>query len=90
MFRITDRAAERLKTALSKADTGGAYLRIRVGDNKLQLIVDQERPGDMTIEHEGKTLAVLDPTAVNLLYNRELDFDKKSSGLVLKEAEQSA
>ena len=53
---------------------------------KCQLVVDQERPGDTTIEHEGETLVVLDPTAGNLLYNRELDFDNESSGLVLKEA----
>jgi Fe-S cluster assembly iron-binding protein IscA len=87
MFQVTDRAAQQLKTALTKAeDTESACFRIGVADNEVQLVVDQERPGDTTIEHEGKTLVVLDPTAGNLLSNRELDFDNEASGLVLKEA----
>lgn len=87
MFQVTDRAAQQPKTAFSKAEgTENACFRIGVADNQVKLVVDQERPGDTTIEHEGETLVVLDPKAGNLLYNRELDFDNESSGLALKEA----
>jgi Fe-S cluster assembly iron-binding protein IscA len=87
MFKVTDRAAQQLKTALSKAeDTENACFRMGIVDNKVQLVVDQQRPGDTAIEHEGETLVVLDPGAGNALYNRELDFDNEASGLVLKEA----
>ena len=87
MFKVTDRAAQQLKTALSKAeDTESACFRIGVADSKVQLTVDEERPGDTAITHEKETLVVLDPTAGKLLYDRELDFDNEASGLVLKEA----
>jgi Fe-S cluster assembly iron-binding protein IscA len=87
MFQITERAARQLKTALSKAeDPEGACFRVGVTNNQVKLVVDQERPGDTTIEHEGETLIVLDPAAGNVLHNRELDFDDGASGLVLKEA----
>ncbi len=85
MFQITDRAAQHLKAALSRAEeTESALFRIRVAGNEVQLVVDCQRPGDTTIEHEGEALVVLDPNAVNLLHNRELDFQEAASGLVLK------
>ena len=88
MFQITDRAARVLKTALSKADVPeSACYRIRVADNRVNFSVDEERPGDATVEHEGELLVVLDSAAGNLLYDRILDFGDKASGLVLKEAE---
>jgi Fe-S cluster assembly iron-binding protein IscA len=86
MFKITKRAARQLKTALSKAeDPEGTCFRIGVADSQVKLVVDQERPGDTTIEHEGKILVVIDPAAGNVLSNRKLDFDDGASGLVLKE-----
>lgn len=88
MFQITDRAARQLKAALSKAeDAENACFRIGVKDNQVKLVVDQQRPGDTAIEHEGETLLVLDSAAGSLLYNRKLDFEEHVSGLVLKEAE---
>jgi Fe-S cluster assembly iron-binding protein IscA len=85
MFQITDRAAQQLKTALSNAEKPeSTCFRIGVADNKVQLVLDQERPGDATIEHEGDTLVVLDSTAGSALENRELDFDTNLPGLVLK------
>jgi Fe-S cluster assembly iron-binding protein IscA len=87
MFQITDRAAEQLKNALSNAETPeSACFRIAVVDNRVQLALDQERPGDTTIEHEGDTLVVLDPTAEHSLGDRELDFDADLWELVLNEA----
>jgi hypothetical protein len=87
MFRITDRAARELKTALSKAGyPDSACFRIGIANNEVRLVVDQERSGDATIEHEGETLVVFDTTAGDVLCSRELDFDGESSGLVLSEA----
>ena len=91
MFQITDRAARVLQTALSKADVPeSACYRIRVADNKVRVLVDEERPGDATVEHEGELLVVVDPAAGNLLYDRILDFGNNTFGLVLKEAEKEA
>ena len=88
MFQVTERAARQLKAALSKAEnTENACFRIGLKDKQVQLVLDEERPGDTTIEHEGETLLVLDSTTGNRLSNRKLDFAEQSSNLVLKEAE---
>ena len=88
MFQITERVARRLRAALSKAGAAeNACFRVGVKGDQVEIVVDQERPGDATIEHEGETLLVLDSTAGNRLDNRKLDFEGQSSDLVLKEAE---
>jgi hypothetical protein len=88
MFRITDRVARQLKAALSKAnDPESDCFRMVVAHKRLHMMVDQERPGDRTIEHEGEALVVLDAAAGNLLCNRKLDFEEEATGLVLKKAE---
>ena len=57
MFQISDRAARILKTALSKAEVSdNACFRIGVVDKKVNLAIDEERPGDTTVEHEGEPL----------------------------------
>jgi Fe-S cluster assembly iron-binding protein IscA len=88
MFQITERAARRLKAALSKAeDAENACFRVGVKDRAVELVVDQQRPGDTTIEHEGEALLVLDPMAGDRLYNRKLDLEEQTSNLVLREVE---
>jgi len=88
MFQVTERAARQLKAALSKAeDVENACYRIGSKGRQVQLVVDQQRSGDTTIEHEGETLLVLDSAAGNRLYNHKLDFEEQSSRLVLLEAE---
>jgi len=87
MFQITDRAAEQLKHALSNSESPeGACFRVGIAENKAQLVLDQERPGDTAIDYEGETLVVLDPAAGNALYDRQMDFDAESSSMVLQEA----
>ena len=88
MLQITDRAARQLKAVLSEADCAdNACFRLGVKDNRLQIVIDQERPGDTPIGFEGETLAVVDPKAASRFFNRKLDFKEQSSSLVLVEAE---
>ena len=91
MFQVTDQAAKQLKTVLSKSEVSdSACFRIGIADNQVQLAVDEERPGDTTINYEGEALVVLDSKVGDALHNRELDFGAEATGLVLKEAEQPA
>ena len=86
MLQITNRAARQLKAALSKAsDERSACFRVGIADSKVQVVVDEERPGDTTIDHEGETLVVVDPTARNFLSDYELDFDDSAKQLTLNE-----
>ena len=88
MFQITDRAAQQLKVALEKTDNAeNACFRVGVTDSQVQMVIDQERPGDTAIAYEGETLLVLDSAAESCLSNRQLDFEEQSSRLVLVEAE---
>jgi len=86
MFRVSDRAARQLKAALSESNKPPkACYRVTVGEDNAAIVVDERRPGDAVIKHEGKALVVLDPTAVNKLEDCELDFEDQ--GLILRDAD---
>lgn len=88
MFQLTDRAAQRMKAALSEVENSeGVCFRLGVTEDKLRMVVDQERPGDTTVEHEGEVVLVMDSVAAGRLDNHKLDFEEDTSSLVLREAD---
>jgi Fe-S cluster assembly iron-binding protein IscA len=85
MFQITDSAARTLKTTLSNvSDVERPRFRLGFVDGSVRLAVDQERPGDTTVEHKGEALIVMDPSTSHKLSGLELDYDEDGSQLVLK------
>jgi len=87
MFQITNSAAEQLKMAIDSSENDNTCFRIGVTGDKVQMVVDQERPGDTALEHEGTTVLVMDAVAKERLDDQKLDFESDSSSLVLKKAE---
>lgn len=84
MLKITKNALARLQTTLQEARlTELDCLRIVVGDGGPALILDQEQPGDITLERDGELLLVIDESTANYYYGRILDVDDATSLLVL-------
>ncbi len=85
MLTISDSAAAALKRRLSDVtDPDEPRIRFGVVEGSVQMAVDQERPGDTTVEHEGAALVVMDPATSSQLDERQLDIDEATSALVLR------
>ncbi|MBN2294616.1 MAG: hypothetical protein JXM70_19455 [Pirellulales bacterium] len=83
MLQITNKAAAHLKSALSELDfEEGACFRIGVAEEEVKLVVDQQRPGDSTIEHEHDVLVVIDPVSSDILDKFTIDFNETTKQLV--------
>jgi Fe-S cluster assembly iron-binding protein IscA len=80
MLEITDRAARRLRTAISRSS--GSCLRVFVRENCLEVVPDEQRPDDVTLEHEDEVLLVMDQGTADGLSGHKLDYDDEVSRLV--------
>jgi Fe-S cluster assembly iron-binding protein IscA len=84
MLKITKAAVQRLKTTLHEvAEAPDDCLRIVVTDEGPELIVDQQRPEDHTLEREERLLLVIDPETMDHFAGRVLEVDEATSLLVL-------
>ena len=91
VLRLTDAAADRVKTLLAKRDKPAAGLRVSVdskGCSGLAYVVDyvdEPNPADDLVEDKGVKIFV-DPKAVLYLLGSEMDYveDKFSAGLIFK------
>ena len=79
MLQITETAAKRLKSVLATLDTRNDVC-LRLGETKLGLglVLDQQRPSDLTVEDGGETLLVIDAATARRLDGRTMDFDESS------------
>jgi hypothetical protein len=85
MFQVTASAAETLKAALAeKQQTDESCFRLGFAGHDVRIALDQPRPGDSAIQHEGQVVLVLDSATSESLADRELDVDDNSSQLVLR------
>ena len=83
MLQITDRAAQRLKTTLSELELDeNACFRLGVTQEGVKIVIDQERPGDTTVNYEGEVLLVMDPASADRFYGRTMDYDEEAAQLV--------
>jgi hypothetical protein len=84
MFHITPNAARYLKRALSRVEEpDNACFRLKVGQKGPDVTLDQTRPGDQFVEHEGDVVLTLEPSVAEQLAQRTLDYDEPKSRLVL-------
>jgi hypothetical protein len=85
MFQLTDRAAGTLQSALTNGEHAeDACFRISSAEGQLKIGIDQQRPGDAAIEHEGQVVLVVDAETSETLAGRKLDLDESNSQLVLR------
>jgi len=84
MLKITKDAVQRLRTTLRQvAESSDDCLRIVVTEEGAELIVDQPRPEDHTLQREEQLLLVIDPETMDHFNGRVLEVDAVSSLLVL-------
>jgi hypothetical protein len=85
MFQVTVSAAERLKAALAeRKQIEESCFRLGFAGHDVKIALDQPRPGDSAIQHEGELLLVVDPATSESLADRELDVEENSWQLVLR------
>jgi hypothetical protein len=84
MFQVTLDAAEKLKAALAeRQQSEESCFRLGFAGHDVRIALDQPRPGDSAIQHDGQVILVVDPATSESLVDRELDVDENSSQLVL-------
>jgi hypothetical protein len=84
MLTVTAEAAQYLKTALvGVQEPENACFRLRLGQKGADLALDQTRPGDETVEHEGEVLLTLEPSVAQQVADSRLEYDDEKSRLVL-------
>jgi Fe-S cluster assembly iron-binding protein IscA len=78
MNGITDRAGEKLRTALGGPHAGPKQcVRIEVTLARGGTIrFDVERPGDTVFDYDGQKVLVLDQRALEMYANRKLDYQE--------------
>lgn len=83
MLQLTNKAAVRLKSALSGLHPDeDACFRLRVTEGEVKLEVDQERPGDSTVKYGDEVLLVIDATSAGCFEGHTMDFDEAAKQLV--------
>lgn len=84
MLTITDPACDHLSKLLAEAKAPDeAAIRMVTGERGLELRVDSPKPGDTTIDREGKPLVVLDEQLAERLGDRTLDIRQTPAGVGL-------
>jgi iron-sulfur cluster assembly protein len=97
VVRLTDAAAERIKTVMAKADRPIAAVRVGVknggcaGMSYTMEYAESPHPRDEVVEDKGVKL-LIDPKAVLFLLGTEMDFkvDKLSAGFVFNNPNQTS
>ena len=85
MLTVSDAACEHLVAVLDQMEEApdGAAIRILTGPQGLNMAVDTPNDGDKTVEHDGRTVLVLDEAVCNLLDERTLDIQDTEQGKAL-------
>ena len=77
MLQLTEKAAARLESTLAELELEqGDCFRLGLTEEGIKLAVDQERPGDATIEHGGSVLLVIDAVSAGQFEGHVMDFDE--------------
>lgn len=82
MLNVSDKAGEALHRALEANEGGGEdVLRLTRSGDQLALAVDQERDGDQIVEHDGRSVLVVEPAISQALDGATLDAVQTPEGL---------
>ncbi|MHC4653270.1 MAG: hypothetical protein ACYTES_20730 [Planctomycetota bacterium] len=88
MLTMTEAAGAHLVDLLGEAEVPeGVAIRFVVESEELTLRLDQERPGDEMLSHEGKTVLLLDEEMSPMLSDKTLDVEDSDEGPKLTLAE---
>ena len=83
MLHITEPAAQHLRTELSSPSRhGGSAFRVLARENCLEVVRDDERPGDVTLFDDEGVLLVIDPATAGRLSDRTIEYDHSIARLV--------
>lgn len=81
MLEMTPTAAEFLYVVLERAQAPSeAAIRLEIDGDALTSRIDRPRPGDATLEHEGRNVLVLDERVAELLDGITLDVEPGEQG----------
>ena len=84
MLSITEPAAEHLSKLLNEADAPeGSAARFVASQEGLSLQVDSPQADDKTVEHQGKTLLIMDSQVAELLDDKTLELEETEDGPTL-------
>ena len=85
MLEMTPTAGEFLYTVLERAQAPAEVaIRLEIDGDALTSRIDEPRPGDTTLEYEGRNVLVLDERVAELLDGITLDVQPgEQGGLVL-------
>lgn len=81
MLTMTETAGDYLSKVLDAANAATeAAVRLSVGNNALSASIDEQRPGDATLFHEGRQVLLLDESASQALDEKTLDVKATPEG----------
>jgi hypothetical protein len=87
MLTVTAEAAQYLKKALvGVREPENACFRMRLGQKGPDLALDQIRPDDETVEHDGQILLALEPSVAEQVAESTLEYNDEKSRLVLADS----
>ncbi|MDA1001205.1 MAG: hypothetical protein O2807_11920 [bacterium] len=84
MLNVTENAGAALHQMLTESEAADdVAVRFLVVDEKLEVRLDSERPGDSAFAHEERTVLIIDPELSELLVDKTLDVQQTAEGLQL-------
>ncbi len=86
MVTLTYTAGERIAYMISEHQDRDVVVRIKLTKGDVEMQPDKIRPGDETIDHNGKVVLVLDQQISQLLGNKTIDLmtDDDGSHVILE------
>ena len=84
MLTVTTQAKAYLSQLLDKSKHSDDHaIRLAQTGEGMQMSIDQQQPADVTYEHEGKTVLVVEQQVATALDQRELVVEESDQGKVL-------
>ena len=81
MFNVTEPALNRLSRQLARKEAAkDVALRFTRREGGWDLGPDQKRPGDVTFDHEGRNVLLLDQTTAEAMTDMTLEVKKTDAG----------
>ena len=81
MLTLTEAAGAHLAEILDDRDCPpGVAVRFVCQDTEVSLALDNEKPGDSKLEHEGRTVVLLDENAAEFLDGETVDVKRTDAG----------
>ncbi|TVQ60474.1 MAG: hypothetical protein EA379_08080 [Phycisphaerales bacterium] len=81
MLTVTERACEKFASLINENGLPeNVAIRLVVHGEGLAVAPDEERPGDKTFDHDGRTVLLIEPAIAEHLDERTLDIDDSEQG----------